>query len=52
MGDFKWPKMYAVGVFDGSRGGGADKVFEQMLVDHFPNSMKTINPQIQEANKT
>ena len=32
----------------GGRGGGADKVFEEILDEHFPHLMKTINPQIQD----
>lgn len=32
-------------------GGGADTAFEETLVEHFPNLMTTLNPEIQEAQQ-
>ena len=29
--------------------GGADKIFKEIVINTFPNLMKTINPQIQEV---
>lgn len=52
MGQLQGPRVWVAGVPSREAMRGAEKLFEEIGAQNFPNSMKSINPQIQEAKRT